>query len=180
MAYRVIIVGNDRIAQLTARLLAKALELSGGVACWKGSRLSALPHWNGETKDNGTSDTVQPADVAFVFEGQALRQAEEQLKPGSLLLIDNSVVQQPVSRDDLVAMCLPASQIARELGDLRLSVVVLLGALAETGQFVQMANLRQAVVELLPEEQTSLAEAALLRGAALADIVLPIPAQPVQ
>lgn len=51
------------------------------------------------------------------------------VRPGGLLVVNASLAPQPLGRPDIDELRIAASEIASELGDVRMSNVVLLGAL---------------------------------------------------
>jgi 2-oxoglutarate ferredoxin oxidoreductase subunit gamma len=74
------------------------------------------------------SPVVDAADVVIALNPPALARFEAVLRPGGLLVVNASLVEADPRRDDVEAVRVPCSAIAREAGDDRLVSIVALGA----------------------------------------------------
>jgi len=71
------------------------------------------------------------ADVLLTMNEVAIDKFEKQLRPGGLLLVNNSVVKADRTyRDDITCIKVAATDIANEMGNPRGANIVMLGALA--------------------------------------------------
>jgi 2-oxoglutarate ferredoxin oxidoreductase subunit gamma len=95
---------------------------------------------------------------------------EPQVKSGGLLLVNSSLIEQRSERDDVDAYYIPASEMATELGNVRMANMVLLGALVELTGIVALETIMDQLDAHLSQRQRKwLApnKTALTRGAAL-------------
>lgn len=69
------------------------------------------------------------AELALVFNRPSFDRFEPTVAPGGLLIYNSSMIDRTSARTDIVALPIPATQLAAELGDQRLTNMILLGAL---------------------------------------------------
>jgi 2-oxoglutarate ferredoxin oxidoreductase subunit gamma len=80
----------------------------------------------------------------------SLDKLEGLVKPGGLLVVNASMVDRAVTRTDLHAVVLPASEMAEKIGDKRLTNMVMLGALLGNLDVLPLAALEQAISSHTP------------------------------
>ncbi len=101
----------------------------------------------------------------------SLDKYEPLLKPGGLLVVNQSLAPRPVTRQDIRVITLPASDIATELGNTRMANLVALGALVKATGIVSLDTLIAQLEEHLSERQKKWLEPnkeALRKGASFA------------
>lgn len=77
---------------------------------------------------------VSEPTVAVVMNPPSMERYEPMVKPGGLLIVNRSLISQPLTRTDINVIEVPANDVAVELGNDRLANMVVLGAvLAATG-----------------------------------------------
>jgi len=106
----------------------------------------------------------------------SLDRYESLLRPGGLLLVNTSLVDRAVARDDVEVIAIPADDVAAELGNPRLTNMVLIGALMQRSGVLTLEQLRGTLERVLPERHQHLLganAAALARGAEPADVARP-------
>lgn len=82
------------------------------------------------------SPKVEEADVVIAMNRPAMELFEKSLAPGGALLYNSSLIDIEPSRSDIRAVAVPCSEIANQVGSLRASNMVMLGAYAGlTGDF---------------------------------------------
>ncbi|MBI4495706.1 MAG: 2-oxoacid:acceptor oxidoreductase family protein [Deltaproteobacteria bacterium] len=90
----------------------------------------------------------------------SLAKYEPRIKPGGFLLLNSSLVDpREASRPDLEVLPLPAAEIARSLGNDRLSNMVVIGAFAERTGVVSLEMLISALSFIFEERRSHLLEA---------------------
>ena len=93
---------------------------------------------------------------------------EPLLKPGGLLVFDDTLVRRSLVRDDIQGIAMPAHDIAMRHGSQRLVNVAMLGALLVACPVVELAAIEAALRVHLPARHAALLEpniAALRTGA---------------
>lgn len=116
------------------------------------------------------SPMVRRPSAAVVLNIPSMEAFEPEVKPGGVLVVNSSLVPQRSTRNDIRVVYVPASDLATELGNVRLANVVCLGALVQATGVVPLEAVEQALDEHLPERHRSLLGLnleALRRGAAL-------------
>ena len=80
------------------------------------------------------------------------------LVPGGVALINTSLVDVPVERDDIRVYYVPANELAIEAGNLQTTNMVMLGAFAETTHCLDAASVLNAMAKKLGERKAHLME----------------------
>lgn len=117
------------------------------------------------------SPMVNAPDTALVMNGPSLLKFEPRVKPGGLLVVNASLVSKPVSRDDVDAVLVPATESADELGAIQAANMVMLGAYLARKPVVRADTIVEVLRRVLPKRRHHLIginEQALARGAELA------------
>jgi 2-oxoglutarate ferredoxin oxidoreductase subunit gamma len=178
MQQEIIISGFGGQGTLFAgQLLAYAAMDSGHHVTW-------IPSYGPEMRGGKARCTVIVADeeigsplvrrpsAAVVLNIPSMEAFEPALKPGGVLVVNSSLVPQKSERTDIRAFYAPASDMAIELGNVRMANVICLGALVKATGVVSLEAVEQALEDHLPERHRKLLglnKEALRQGAALAD-----------
>jgi 2-oxoglutarate ferredoxin oxidoreductase subunit gamma len=86
----------------------------------------------------------------------SLDKYEHQIQPEGIIIINTSLVDRRLVRDDLKSVYLPANEIAESLGEKRLANIVLLGALITSLPVLDVSNIEQSIIDHLPEKHRDL------------------------
>jgi 2-oxoglutarate ferredoxin oxidoreductase subunit gamma len=114
---------------------------------------------------------VRHPSVAVVLNAPSMEKYEPLVKPGGLLVINASLISARPERDDIRSVAIPASDIATELGNVRMANMVLLGAFAEITGLVALDTIKAQLEAHLSKRQRKWLEPnkeALDQGAMLA------------
>jgi 2-oxoglutarate ferredoxin oxidoreductase subunit gamma len=117
------------------------------------------------------SPLVRRPSMAIVLNIPSMDAFEPAIKPGGVLVVNSSLIARQSERDDLRAVYVPATDVATELGNVRLANVVCLGALVRATGVVPLEAVSQALDDHMPERHRALLELnqeALRKGAELA------------
>jgi 2-oxoglutarate ferredoxin oxidoreductase subunit gamma len=117
------------------------------------------------------SPLVRQPSMAIALNIPSMDAFEPLVKPDGVLVVNSSLVTGQSKRDDIHALYIPASDMATELGNIRLANVVCLGALVQATGIVPLEAIAQALESHLPERHRSLLglnKEALRKGAELA------------
>jgi 2-oxoglutarate ferredoxin oxidoreductase subunit gamma len=115
------------------------------------------------------SPIVDRADIVVALNPPSLAKFEPILTPGGLLLLNESLIEAEPRRSDIDAVAVPCTALARSAGDDRLVSVVALGAIIARRSIVDIASVRDALIELVGRRHPDLMAAdlaALESGAA--------------
>lgn len=122
-----------------------------------------------DEKPIGAPIVAQNATSIVVMNQPSLVKFEEDLLPGGICLINSSLVKAHPTRKDVQAFYVPSSEIASELGNMRVANIVMLGALVELTGCVKKESIMAALAERLgpgKAELMDINEQAFERGAA--------------
>ena len=174
MQQEVIIAGFGGQGVLFAgQLLAYAGMDAGKAVTW-------IPSYGPEMRGGTANCTVVISDEEigspFVMNPTAvmamnlpsLDKYEQLVKPGGTLVVNTSMVNRAVERDDITVVSLPANDIAEALGNKRAVNMVMLGALLANSDILSLEAIEDALANHLPERHQHLLpanKAALEKGA---------------
>ena len=94
----------------------------------------------------------------------SLDKYEDKVKEGGVLIVNQSMVDREVKRTNIKVAMVPANKIAEDLGEKRMTNMVLLGALLANMEILPITAIEKALQEHLPARHQKLLE---LNGKAL-------------
>jgi 2-oxoglutarate ferredoxin oxidoreductase subunit gamma len=145
-----------------------------------GQNVTWLPSYGPEMRGGTANCTVVISDdeigspqvmnprAAIVMNQPSLDKYEDLVAPGGYLVVNTTMVNRKVTRDDINVIELPGTDLAEELGDKRLTNSIMLGALAAKADFLDMKSVEKGIAKSLSEGKQSLLELnlkALKKGA---------------
>ncbi|MFZ0391600.1 MAG: 2-oxoacid:acceptor oxidoreductase family protein [Calditrichia bacterium] len=92
------------------------------------------------------SPVVTSPDILIAMNRPSLEKFEKDVKSGGLIIYDSSLIDIKPERDDIEVMAIPATKIADDLGNTRISNMVVLGALVG---YTNALN-KDTIMETLP------------------------------
>ncbi len=102
------------------------------------------------------SPLVPHPSVAVIFNAPSFTKYEPLVAPGGLLVINASLVAERSARRDLTELRLPATQLATQLGDVRVTNMLLLAAALTARPVMPLSAVESALAAHLPEHRRSL------------------------
>ncbi len=114
---------------------------------------------------------IRNPSAAVVLNLPSLEKYGPLVKPGGVLVINSSLIPKTCERDDIRVISIPASDIAGEMGNVRMANLILLGALVEATGIVSPETVEQQLEAHLSARHREWLEPnkeALRKGAALA------------
>jgi 2-oxoglutarate ferredoxin oxidoreductase subunit gamma len=117
------------------------------------------------------SPVVARPQAAIVMNLPSFDRYEPLVRPGGLLIVNSSLIERSVARDDVDVVGVPADDVAAELGHPRLTNMVLLGALLARIPVLTIDHVATTLAAVLPERHHHLLaanRAALQQGSELA------------
>lgn len=116
------------------------------------------------------SPIVRKPSAAIALNQPSLEKYGPLVKPGGVLIINASLAGGRSGRTDIREFCLPAQEIATQIGNARLANVVCLGALVAATRVLPLKAVEEALENHLPARHRHLLEQnkeALRHGASL-------------
>ncbi|HIE44392.1 MAG TPA: 2-oxoacid:ferredoxin oxidoreductase subunit gamma [Candidatus Omnitrophica bacterium] len=113
------------------------------------------------------SPLIEKPTGLIVMNRNSLDKFEKRLKKGGLLVINSSLAGRRASREDTEVLYVPATEIAEEVGDVRVANIVAIGAYVGRGEVLPIEKIEQSLYHLLPKGDRELLEKnvrALKRG----------------
>ena len=86
----------------------------------------------------------------------SLDKYEHQIQSEGIIIINTSLIDRRLVRDDLISVYIPANEIAESLGEKRLANIVLLGALITSLPILEVNDIEQSIIDHLPEKHRDL------------------------
>ena len=99
------------------------------------------------------SPVVTNPEVLIVMNDQSLNKFQPRLRQHGLLMFDSSLIRQPLLRNDIDIVEVPATEISSKIGDTRTANMVLLGAFIAKTALLKGASAFEAVESSLPERK---------------------------
>jgi 2-oxoglutarate ferredoxin oxidoreductase subunit gamma len=99
---------------------------------------------------------VSRPSVVVAFNNPSMIKYRNAVKPGGLLVVNASIVEATTDRTDITVLLIPATQKANELGETRLSNMVLCGAMLGARPVVSAETLRDTITAKLPRSKQHL------------------------
>ncbi|HTP14091.1 MAG TPA: 2-oxoacid:acceptor oxidoreductase family protein [Bacteroidota bacterium] len=118
-----------------------------------------------------SSPIITQFDSAIALNQPSLEKFAPRVKPGGLLLCEQSGVVSPCTRTDIEILTIPAIEEAQKMQKKQVANMIVLGAFLDRRPIVSKENVLKALKEVLPERHHHLIplnEQALERGTELA------------
>lgn len=157
-------------------------QLLAYTALEEGKHVTWIPSYGPEMRGGTANCTVVVSDdpigspvcrnpsIAVVFNNPSLEKYEPMMMPGGLLIVNSSLTVHPTTREDIEIVRIPATTVASELGEVRVTNMILFGALLACRPLVNVETTQHVLREKLGERKAHLHEVnmrALQRGAEL-------------
>ncbi len=97
----------------------------------------------------GSPLTRNPA-IVLAMNLPSLDKYEPQIPAGGLLIANSSLINRDIKREDLRGYAIPAATMAEEIGNSRLSNMVMVGALLEAEEILPLEVVKKALEEHIP------------------------------
>ena len=102
------------------------------------------------------SPLIRNPTIAVVMSPEAMEKYEPLVQPGGLLVVNTSLVREPAMRTDLHVIEVPASDLATELGNVKMANVVMLGAMLSAHPLVDLVHRGKSPGQALGRNQTAI------------------------
>ncbi len=134
----------------------------------EGKEVTWIPSYGPEMRGGTANCTVIIADeeigspivrnptAVIAMNLPSLDKYESLVKPGGVLIVNESMVDHGTSRKDITAVSVPANEIAEKIGDRRMTNMVLLGSLLANLKVLPLEAIEKALKAHLPERHHKL------------------------
>lgn len=159
MVHEIVLAGFGGQGILSAgRLIAQAGMLDGKQVSW-------LPSYGPEMRGGTANCSVVVSDTPvdspvlnscnelIVMNKPSLDKFEDMVEEGGIIIIDSSIVDRDVKRDDVKSFLIPAINIASDMGNVAFANIILLGKLIKERQTVSVENFEKALYVILSESK---------------------------
>jgi 2-oxoglutarate ferredoxin oxidoreductase subunit gamma len=102
------------------------------------------------------SPIVKHPKTAVVFNIPSFEEYEPIVAPGGLLAVNTSLIGSNSERTDIAILDVPATEVASELGNLRVANLVLLGAVLAARPVLPISSLKHVLDEHIPPHRRNL------------------------
>lgn len=140
-------------------------QLLSYAAMHEGKHVTWIPSYGPEMRGGTANCTVVVSDepigsplvshpsVVVAFNNPSVIKYQDEVKPGGLLVINSSIVDVEVTRSDIVVLYIPATDIANELGEVRMTNMILSGAMVAARPMITVETLVETLTEKLPKRK---------------------------
>lgn len=108
------------------------------------------------------SPIVKNPDLMIILNRASIDKYLPRIKMNGYLIYDSSLIHEDISRSDISLYPIPSSKLAGEIGNPRLSNMVLLGGFSAISQITSESILKTALEMIVPPHRSSLIEKNLL------------------
>lgn len=102
------------------------------------------------------SPVISQADTIFIMNSPSLDKFEPKVKPGGRILVNSSLVERKVNRDDINAYYIPVNEIAVKLGNPRVANMVMIGAYLQLTKLFTKDEILDILKQSFGEEKAHL------------------------
>jgi 2-oxoglutarate ferredoxin oxidoreductase subunit gamma len=143
-------------------------QLLAYAAMDEGKKVSWIPSYGPEMRGGTANCTVIVSDreigspvvgspsCVVAMNLPSLDKFEDRVKPGGVLVINSSLVTREPKRQDVTVIKVPATDVASELGNIRVANMAALGAVVEATQVVAPDSVLEALRQNLPQHRQNL------------------------
>lgn len=110
------------------------------------------------SNDEIASPFVVTPSHAIILNHPSLDRFEPDVDPGGVVLMNTSLMQRQLQRKDLDCIHIAATDVAHELGNLRVANIVALGAFVQHTGLVKIDSIEQGIKDLFAAKKSELVE----------------------
>ena len=102
------------------------------------------------------SPIIIKPDSCLVMTSPSLYKFVERVRSGGRLIVNSSLVDDPVDREDISDLRLPANQIAEDRGNLKAANMAMLGAYVKHSNLLSLPDVQKSIEDFLPHRHRDL------------------------
>ncbi len=118
------------------------------------------------------SPIVDNPTTAIILNEPSLDKFEDKVEKNGLIVLNSSLVKREIKRDDIEIIKIPATDLANELGNVRIANSILIGAFIKKTNILNLNKVIETLPKAFPKRKQDLIEInikALKKGAELVD-----------
>jgi len=96
------------------------------------------------------------SDFVVAMNLPSLIKFEPTMKPGGVLLLNESIIHQKPKRSDITVYNVPANELANELGNVKVANMIMLGAFVRTTKVVSEETIKKVIIETFEDKKADL------------------------
>ena len=145
-------------------------QIVGSAAILENKEATFYPSYGPEMRGGTANCTVIVSDKEIsspvIFESDcvvamtlpSMLKFEPTLKPGGIMLINTSLIHKAPKRSDITVVEVPVSELASELGNMRVANIIMLGAFIRSTDIVSSENVEQVIREVFGSKKAELVD----------------------
>ncbi|MBU1854008.1 MAG: 2-oxoacid:acceptor oxidoreductase family protein [Candidatus Omnitrophica bacterium] len=113
------------------------------------------------------SPIVREPSICIVMNRPSLQKFEDRVKPGGILIINKSLVENGAKRTDIDILEIPSTDMAVALGNIRIGNMIMLGALIAKRNILSVQSLINSLKGIIPKthhDMMAINEEAITKG----------------
>ena len=104
------------------------------------------------------SPIVSNPDILIAMNLPSLDKYENEAVAGSVIVVDSTLIERKVEREDLNAFYIPATKMAKDMGAPTLANMIMLGKVIKESGVVSIEGLEEAMKKVVPPKKADLIE----------------------
>lgn len=100
------------------------------------------------------SPFIDNPDVILVFNEPSLDRFEKAVKPGGYIFVNSSLISREITREDVNVVKVDATNLATELGNVRVANVIMVGAVVSKLSIVSKEAVAESLAEFFKDKST--------------------------
>jgi len=105
-----------------------------------------------------SSPVISEADCVVAMTLPSMLKFEAALKPGGIMLVNKSLIHQTPKRSDITIYEIPVTEMAQELGEVRVANIIMLGAFVRTTNIVKAESTQAVINDVFSKKKAQLLE----------------------
>ena len=102
------------------------------------------------------SPIVSNPDVLLAMNLPSLDKYESEAVPGSVIIVDSTLIDRKLTRTDVKAFYIPATKLAKEMNAPTLANMIMIGKMIKESNAVSIDNLEDAMKKVVPAKKADL------------------------
>jgi len=97
------------------------------------------------------SPSIETPSVLIIMNDASLNKFEPRLAKNGLLIVNSSLIERKMTRKDIRTIQIPASEIAEQIGQIKIANMVVLGAYIGKSKIIPLKKLEESLISVFPK-----------------------------